>query len=273
MPYSYLDPSLQPMADVVLKHLKAIGLKSIQIEKIDFQAPFAPTLTGNSRDGVKYCVEVNTTIFPKTLDSFIADCIRLGLPIKLYVAITEPNSYNSAELNRASKFGIGLFEVNGKRIQQIRPALELSLLLDESLKNVTEFPKKFRPDLLTAISTYENGDPKKGLSNVCELAEEISRNVAKTAKARGVIPASNTLDLDNGSWASVLKLMIKHNVISDILLSDWVSKTNIRNATNHPAKDFNERSKIHRRFRTNFGACLNSLKDLIDECKKAHYPV
>lgn len=278
MPYNYLAPPLRPIADMVVKHLKEkLGLKKILLEKIDFDASPAPTITGNSIHGIRVCVEVNSSLFPVTLDSFVADCIQQGLPIKLYVAIAKPedNSLNLTDLRRAKKFGIGsiLVDESNKVITILNEPLELSLLLDDSSRDLSRFPHKFRSDITTAINTYQNGDPKKGISDICELAEDICRKVAKAAKKKGVIPSSNTIDLDKGDWSGILKLMTKHSVLHDIILADWLGKTRIRNSTNHPSKDFNERAKLHRRFKTNFNSCLDSLKDLFDECLNKSYRI
>ena len=235
----------------------------------------APTFMGTSATGVRVCIEVNESFYPITMNEFVADCIKMGLPVKLYTAVpANPNkTIDQTSIQRAEKFGVGCLLVDNGRITVLREALDLSLLLTEDEKNISKFPKKFRLELNTAISTYENGDPKKGVSNVFDTIEGIIRNVAIQAKANGTIPAANTLDLKRAPWVNVMMAMQSQSVLNDVFLSRCIGSSTTRNYTSHPAKNLKEIQKMHKRLRTNYNYSIDLLKDLIEEAKINGYKI
>ncbi len=276
MNYSFLvDPDLILMADRVYTYAKShMLLSGLKIETLDFDASPATTFSGNSRLGYKVCIEVHQSPFPKTVESFISDCMKHNFPVKLYIAIPEAGneSLDTSLVKRANDFGVGLIIV-GKRIRLINDALELSLLISDV--DLHAYPKKLRPELSQAIRTYQNGDPVKGVSNLCDVVEHAIRKIAKQSKGNGngKIPLADTLDLENGSLANVIKKMIQHSVLNDVVLASCLGLTSVRNDTSHPPKEFKQRVKRHLRLKTNFNHTLNILTDLlIDANLKGYRP-
>lgn len=274
--YSYLSEELRPSADKVYAHLRdRMGLKAIQVESVDFEASPAPTFCGETRNKFKICVEVNYSFFPNTLNEFVVDCLRNGFPVKLYSAVpaNPNNTIDQTSIQRAGKLGVGCFLIESGKITVLREAQDLSLLLTEDERDLTKIPSKFRAELYTAISTYEGGDPKKGVSNIFDLIEGIIRNIAIRAKRNGAIPSSNNLDLKRDAWVAVMKAMQRHNVLDDVFLSRCIGSSHARNFTSHPPKNFTQWLNMHKRLRTNYNLSMDVLRDLLIEAKAKGYRV
>jgi len=201
MKYTYLPSELHQIADTICLFLKEErGIKKINIEKsIDRRIYYCPTLSGMTNRGYLICVEISPDPYPLVLDSFVVDCIRYNLPVKLFVANPEftTGKYDQKASRRACSIGVGNIIVTNGSYEVIREPLELSLTLPEV--DVKKYPIKFRAAISDSITTYKNGNPVKGVSDVCDLIEEIIRNVAKKAKKIGKIPHTNKLNLDKDS--------------------------------------------------------------------------
>ena len=181
MNYSYLSQELHEPADLVYNFLKNIrAIRAIEVEmKIDDRVNFGPTFSGNSGLGYKVCVEVSNSIYPNTLEAFVADCITLGLPIKLYVAIPvqEGEKLDFNLIKRASRFGVGIVTIKNNKVEVLHEALELSLLVQ--CVDLKEYPKKNREEINNALNTYQNGNPVKGVATICDIIEGKIRKIGK----------------------------------------------------------------------------------------------
>ena len=267
MGYDYLPEELRPIADAVCSYLKDNrGVRTIHVESIiDPRIQYKPTISGNTNRGYLTCVDVSPSPYPPALDAFVLDCIKFGLPVKLYVANPESKSgaVDERAIRRASSLGVGRIIISGDRIEVTNEALELSLIIQEIDTKI--YPKKCRTGISDAISTYQNGNPVKGVSDICDQLEEIIRKIAIKAKGKGMIPSSNKLNLERGALANVIQLMTKHQVIrSAPLLARCLAITHIRNDSDHPPANYQRRIKRHGRLRTHLNTALDLLKDLTD---------
>lgn len=270
MDYDYLSPELYETADAVHDYLiNELGLRNINIEKqIHPKIKYGPTFNAKTSRGYIICVEVAGTPYPGILDSFILDCIRRSLPIKLFVANPdhEFSREESRQEGRQADNGVGYLIFRDGDIIKLRDALELSLLIPDI--DMKKYPKKFRNAISDAKSTYQNGNPVKGVAEVCDEIEDLIRKTATKAKRKGKIPIHDNLDLNKGALAKLIKKLEEKKVLDHGVLTQCEIVKRIRNDSSHPPKDYNGRMKRHQKLKTNFQVSIDLLDELIVECKK-----
>jgi hypothetical protein len=96
------------------------------------------------------------------LDAFVVGCLQLGLPVKLFVAVTkgirDPNL--SHNLKSAKLAGVGLIEVDDSSGVVMQDAVSLSLTGVRPLK-VSQFPKNIGIAFLTPNRHFVMGLPRR----------------------------------------------------------------------------------------------------------------
>src|SRR5882672_9632866 len=100
MNFRHLPEPLRLSADAVVEYFKAErGIQDfVEEEEIHSQVG-RPTLHATANDHHFWCVEFSeTTPYPPTLDRFVLDCIRHGLPVRLFVAV--PSSSTNPDYSR-----------------------------------------------------------------------------------------------------------------------------------------------------------------------------
>src|SRR5438105_2617265 len=208
MIYKALANSLRSVADQVELYLrKKRGIRGFKAEKAIHDDIACPTLHAHTRDFHILWVEVSESPYPNTLDRLVLDCIRLGLPVRLYMAVPKPSnpppSGYAAELARARDFGVGLIEVEGSKVKIVQEPLSLSL---NGLRPIPleRFPQKYREALAQAETTFRNGNPAKGCSEIYDEIEALCRRVAEKTAAKGMWtnPPAN-INFGRDPWASV----------------------------------------------------------------------
>jgi hypothetical protein len=219
------------------------------------------------------------TPYYQFLDSVVLDCVRLGLPVKLYVAFptsAEAPQYKSL-VDRARKNGVGVLEITPTGGQIIHEALSLSLW---GLRRTDRqrFPVKYRSSLSEADSIFLNGSPEKGCAKIYDEIEALIRRIAKKTSAKGFwknpVPAGTKLDKD--PWARILKLLLdnldfkKTGSLNAGLLSRVQGVTDHRNDTGHKPKTRAALIKRDRELRTRFEHAVDLFLDLIKAASFLH---
>lgn len=262
--YTFLQPGLRDTADSVRSYLSTEwGVTGIKTEaEIDPQVSLKPTLSGRAAGGF-VCVEVSESFYPGTLDAFVTDCVMHGIPAKLYVACPSSNTgkIDQQAIRRAASVGVGCLLVTDGATQVIRPASDLSLFV--GAPRASAFSGRYRQDVAQAYETYIGGNPAKGLATLCDTIELIIRKVAKWAKAQGRIPRSNTLNLDTGKLYRVIKLLMKHQILHDVLLGRCLAMTGYRNTSSHHPANLEALVRRNSRLKGDFLTALQLLEDLL----------
>lgn len=279
MKFNLLDPTLEGTADKAVKFFKSQrNLRSIKTKQHPFEEDvWAPTFIGVSDEKISVCVEVSDNPFPSTLDAFILDCKNKGYPVQCYVVLPKISNEKEfqARLRKAQINGVGVIEIDKASSHPFCEATTLSLtgLRDETKK----FPKALRPKIITAMTTFRNGDPAKGCSDVYDEIESLSRNLGKYANAHGWWKAAVALpvkvDFDKQSWDSLINFYLKNinfatlpaicPLLNRQLLSSIVGIIPHRNQTNHP-QSIEERMARDSKLKTRFESAVDLLLELIE---------
>ena len=242
MIYKALAESLRSIADQAEVYFRTErGIRGFKAEAPIHHDVACPTLQAQTRDFHILCVEASETPYPNTLDRLVLDCVRLGLPVKLYMAVPKPANAAPegyvAQIARAKDVGVGLVEVDGRRVKLLHDALSLSLA---GLRQTDRrrFPQKYREGLLQAESTFRNGNPSKGCSEIYDELEGLCRRLATKAQTKGLCSLPTGMNVKKDPWASVLEALIKSldyskTPISKQLLTRILGITGHRNESNH----------------------------------------
>jgi hypothetical protein len=284
MSYVALQASLHSTADAAQKFFRSsYGAKNIVIEKaIDSHSPYVTTLTGALQDYHTLCVEVREVVYSSALDPFVLDCRDRSIPIILFVAI--PNGTRDpqfqANQKRAKQSGVGIVEVddtgNGMVIQ---PAVSLSLGGVRRIR-LADYPQKHRQALASAESTFINGNPAKGCSEVYDIIEDITRHLATKTAANKMWPNPLKVNLQTHSWALVLEALMEGLNYSSVksvcpelkkvFVAELVGLTTYRNETGHKPKNRNQLITRDRQLRTRFEDACDKLLKLIQVTRPLH---
>lgn len=210
--FQFVDEFLQPYAQLALSWGKShFGIipKSLEYEVgIRKIQDFAPTISGRSKDFHILCIEVSNSIIRPVVESFISECRRVGLPVKLYIAIPDTTSHDfQRELRRAKELGIGVISFS------LSSAFHIwSEPLSQSLVGLREIPQKgvpvrVKPDLENAYNLFLNGRPDVACHDICSLLESECRLFACKLLRKGTITLQRK-DIDKMSWMSLTKHLI-----------------------------------------------------------------
>jgi hypothetical protein len=282
MNFRHLPEPLRPSADAVVEYFEAErGIRRF-VEEAEIHAQLArPSLHSVANDHHFWCVEFSeTTPYPGTLDRFVLDCMRLGLPIRLFVALPEGSTspdYNR-DLNRAIDYGVGVMEVRGGAVRVVNEPLSLSLAGVRRIEKKS-FPPKYRLTLTRAENTFRQGNPAKGCSDIYDQIEALTRRIAKrtlvkshwkATKSGQPIPA---VDLKIGAWAAIVRTLMqqlspKHPPhIPEALLARVLGVTQHRNDAGHEPNSKDALIRRDRELRTRFETASDLLLDLINSTK------
>ena len=278
--YKILPDSLHVTADAAIAwliHNWGLSKSGIDVEaSIDPDISFRPTFVARTRDFHLLCVEVSETIYKNALDSFILDCQKKGLPVKLVVAVPRDvqESEYSKKLKQAKRAGAGLLEVDHQSGTLVERPLALSLA---SLRPIAlnAFPKKLRESLQTAEQTFRDGEPVKACGSVYDELEAVFRVFAKKCQAKGVWTGPSSMNIDTCPWAGLVTsiqngLDRRNPIVRPInaaLLARLHGITSYRNDTGHKPKNQRDRMKRDQALRTRFEGAVDLLREFLDATK------
>jgi hypothetical protein len=149
------------------------------------------------------------------------------------------------------------------------------------ISNKKEFPPKYRENILNAEQTYINGDPNKGVANIMDQIEALTRIIAikaKTLRLFGSNPPNET-QINTMSWAILLKKMetdidrsapSKCHDLHETLLAKIRGFTEQRNQSAHVPKNRAELLERDRTLRTRMEYATDSFRELLMASRKLH---
>jgi hypothetical protein len=282
MNFRHLPEPLRPTADAVVEYFEAErGIRHF-VEEVEIHPQVArPSLHSPANDHHFWCVEFSeTTPYPASLDRFVLDCMRYGLPVRLFVALpsgsTTPEYHR--DLNRAVEYGVGVMEVTNNVVRVINEPLSLSLSGARRIEK-KNFPSKYRLALTRAENTFRQGNPVKGSAEIYDVIEALTRRIAKKTLAKGYWKATKTsqpipnVDLKKGPWAGVVRTLMdqlhpKHPPeIPEALLARVLGITQHRNDAGHDPDSRPALIRRDREQRTRFETATDLLMDLINASK------
>jgi hypothetical protein len=196
--------------------------------------------------------------------------------VKLFVAlprgITSPD--HQRDLARARACGVGVIEVADGEAHVTNEPISLSLAGVRQIEK-NKFPAKYRLPLTRAESTFRQGNPTKGCSEVYDQIESLTRRIAKRTKALGYWSASKAgnplprTDLDKVSWARVIGLLMEQldprhpPQIPVALLARILGVTSHRNDAGHDPASQDRLVRRDRESKTRFETAVDLLQELI----------
>lgn len=283
MKYQALADPLRPVADAVAAFFRREeGATKFKVEKsVDGGGRYCPTLQATCPDGSIVAVEVNEGGYTTPLDTFVLECQRNGVPVRLFVAapLGAPAG-DLLELHRSARSrGIGVLEVDEAVVTKHIPALRLSLTGLRAIERNT-FPKRIRQPLVAAEETFRNGDPAQGCARVYGVVERCSRRVcldvaSKNLWKNGVsMPTHKVAWYETSPWAGVMKLVAESGDwkrmriagidIPDNLWSQIRGLTGHRNETGHEPSSLKALQTRDTRLRTRFEHAVDTVEELLE---------
>ncbi len=282
MNFRHLPAQLWPVAEAAARFFRNNwGISKFKVEEpIDHRIQRRPTLHAVMRDHHFLCVEVSETPYPTGLDSFVLDSRDHFLPVRLFVALPagSTNADYPRDLQRAQDHGVGVLEVTGGRAKKIHDALSLSLAGLRPIE-LPKVPQKYRFALSQAESTFRNGNPAKGCSELYDEIEGLSRKIAEKTRKKGLWQTPKpggkvpTIDFAKAGWARVVRTLIEHlnfnkcPSIDQPLLGRVLGITPHRNASAHKPKSLADLVRRDKQLRTRFENAADVLLDLIQAAK------
>ncbi|WP_186018185.1 hypothetical protein [Burkholderia gladioli] len=282
--YRVLPTHLHGTADAAGKYLTTqLGLTaaSIKIEgEINHEIDFRPTLHAVTKEKQIVCVEVVELLFPPEISNFVLSCRNHSIPAKLFCAIpvgTVPN-YDSKNLQFANENGISIIEVNpatGVCLLLNQPPVSLSLGGLRKYK-LTEYPRKYRTALYSAINTFKGGTPEKGCALVYDELEQLTRNIGKKCETiSGALKKPGVFNWDTGAWHQALEFLktnidlsfSKTPLLKGQLLSRLIGITELRNDAGHKPKSVQKLIERDIALKTRFESAMDDLAKLIEAAK------
>jgi hypothetical protein len=280
--YKVLSTSLWKTADSVQSFLKSThGLGSIKVEEqIDDNVP-RPTLHGKATDNTIICVEVHEdSCYPISVERFVSRAKTAQLPVRLYVAFVEGNEASNFahQLREARANGVGVLSVKvSGEVSVLSEPLALTLA-DVRKLDMKNYPSKYKDRLTRAQQTYLQGDPVKGCANIHEVAEEVTRELAKRLHKKNRIAAwvTRTPNFDKDSWYSIANAIYNEpsftNIFPGTQPAVWaalIAQTKPRNEVSHPPANPRARAERDRKLRTRFEEAGDTLADVLKMIKTA----
>jgi hypothetical protein len=285
MPYSFLSSELVDMADAAEAYLRARrGITRFKYEEsIAPETGYRPTLSGTTSDHYIYCVDVVSSIPQPAHDSFILNCVNLGLPVKFYLALNEKDAgqltLSMKKVLKQKGIGLLLYEGGTTTVRVEHEAVAQSLLGYRKI-DLTEFPNKYRSDITDAETIYMDGVPDKGCAKIYDLIEHHSRKLAKKTYDKGywtqADPSFKTrVNFDTKAWAKIMEMMLANLKLNACgcpklkmpLLLNVSSLTDHRNQTGHKPSNMNALTKRDRALRTRFEHAIDTLQQLVEVTK------
>lgn len=283
--YNILSPELHSIADTARMYFRdQYGVTHFKIEEgIDREINFRPTLTGKMKNHHILAVDVTNANYTDALDSFILDCMKKCLPIKLYIAMPKderPSDINKI-LKKAIGRGIGILDVDENVCVELCSPIPLSLAGVRKIE-LKRFSLKYRQALKDGEQTFLNGDPVKGCSKVYDEIEDLSRKFVKKLISKGYweVPSDNPLDLENGPWKRIMNTLnesINYKVLArgcpglsdpKNIIENIIAIISQRNETAHKPKTKYILIRRDRRLRTKFEQAVDIFEELVNASKK-----
>lgn len=289
MTFRFLQTHLWPTAEIVASNYLGdeLGLTSVKIEEsIDKDIEFRPVLSVRRKDHHVVCVDVSDTPMPDRILRFVLQCQHQHFPALLYVAYPSGGELTGLEsqlaLARASGVGILAVDHEVDRITVLNTPLSLSLSGLRGIK-ASEFTGKLRIPVKDAETTFRNGDPNKGCSNVYDEIEDLTRRVAIRVHKKGYVTKQlpNPEDLSGKMpWASILTYLRANlsreaakadgrnlDQLTDVMLNRLIGITAYRNDSNHKPRSMRALRERDSRLRTRMEDAVDALKDLSNATK------
>jgi len=280
MNFRILPSSLYATAEAAAAFFKGrIGVRRFDVEaSIHNDVEYRPTLSGQTQDFHVLCVEVSERAYPPGLDSAVMDMRRVGLPVRLFVAmptgIADPEFQRN--LKKAQDRGVGIVQVGSSGGNVSAEALSQSLA---SLRPFApkDFPPKYRQEIDTALNTFLNGNPPQGCQTLYSEIESLTRRIAAKVDRKSYWKNANKprMNLDRDPWAHVVAELRDEfdnrtancPDLSKALWNRVAGITGHRNDTGHKPKDRAARMRRDRQLRTRFEAAMDILAELISAGK------
>lgn len=280
MIYRLLPQSLHTTADAAIRFFRTNhGATGFEIEQaIDPNVSYVTTLKAKLHDHHTLCVEVRPSAAINPIAQFVIDCMTGCRPVFLYIAIPKGTTDSEFQKNQkdAKQCGIGIVEVDedgGGSVLQT--AVSLSLAGVRRIKP-NDYPQKYRQSLANAESTFLNGNPSKGCSEVYDEIEAVSRRLAHKVAKRGIW-APGKFDIDKGAWAALLKSLmngINYGLLkpicpdlTDILFAELIGLTSYRNDTGHRPKNSKALMARDKQLRTRYEDACDRFRKLTNAVK------
>lgn len=278
-PYGILPASLHETADASIEWFRkswGIPKGAIQVESsVHADIKLRPTFQARTSDFHTLCIEVMESTYSPTLDSFILDCQKRGLPVLLFVAyrkgLKDPDFPEN--LRAAKRAGVGLFEVDAISGDIINNALSTSLTGVRQI-DLKTFPPKYRQGLQQAEQSFRDGQPAKACSMVYDKLEAAFRRFAEKCAKEKLWKNATGLDVRNCSWAALIKSMNNLNRnhpgtrrVNDPLLASLLAVTPHRNETGHEPASQQLLIRRDHKLRTRFESAVDLLQDFLRSTK------
>lgn len=277
MAYRYLAGNLFHVADAVKQFFKTErGIVNFKVEEeVDKSLEYRPTLHANEKDHHIVCIDVQDSPYSNALDSFVLDCVKKSLPIRLYVAFPEGTNQSEykKKVDRARANGVGVLEVRANGVLLIHEALSLSLLGVREIRP-SRFPPKFRAALAHAEVTFRGGAPVEGCLEIYKELEALSRAIVDKTRSgnlwRALQPGEkNPRIKENTPWQRVVEILMDHldqtkcSALPPPLLGRVLSVAPHRNDTGHKVTNLKRLIKRDTELKTRFESATDLLYDLI----------
>ena len=284
MPYTFsiLPANLHQAAEVAATSFRTTyGINSFKVEEaISSDLRYVPTLHEETTDHHVVCLEVSESAYPVTISPVVADSMRLGLPILLYVVLPKGSDSDfEGNLRRAKEHGIGVLIVDGGHCSEVTHPLSLSLTSVRAC-DLRALPSKYRQAMSEAHRTFLNGNPAKGCAEVYDLVEALSRSIAKKIDKKSLWTQAQqayaqTMKFDKVAWAVLGDLMldgINHNGtgcpnLNRDLLARVRGLAGRRNQSGHRPSNRKLLIKRDRELRTRFEEATDVFCDLVEAVK------
>lgn len=278
--YTILAPPLHQTANAAIKWFLdnwGINKSAVKVEQsVHTDLELRPTFNAQTRDSHILCIEVSENAYANHLNAFVVGCLQLGLPVKLFVAVTkgtrDPNL--SHNLKVAKLAGVGLIEVDDSSGVVMQDAVSLSLMAVRAIK-VGEFPKKYRHSLSHAEQTFRNGTPEKACALVYDEIENLFRKIALRTNAKGWWKNTGSLNIQKDAWATLIDNWSKGldrascpcPKLTPAFAAQMIGVTPYRNDTGHKPKNLKELIKRDQQLRTRFESAVDLFRDLVEAAK------
>ena len=216
MSYNLLGHDLYEVADRAKEwFVETYGAKRFRREKDIASLPLRPTWQASLRGNHTLCLNVQSSPFSPTLHAFVNAASQRGLPIKLWVAVsdTSPKDSFAAELRQAREAGVGVLQISTDgNVHVFHHPVSLSLY-GISRTTLGDVPRARREIFKNAEDTFLNGAPDQGCQAICQELEDFTRRAAEVTHSRGWWTqlaggaALQATFFRTGAWATMLQTM------------------------------------------------------------------
>jgi len=273
--YRALPDELVPYASAAIKYFAAqYGVKSPRIEdQIRPTIAYRPTLQFTDSEQALVCVEIVDQKIPDSMSQVVLSMRNEGLPIKLWVGLPAGRNarIDTSMLKFCKENGLGLLELTHPNIgNEITHALSQSICGLRPF-DLTQYPAHRRQALKSAIETFRTSNPSKGVSEVYDEIEHLTRAIGRKASSKaGFLRRVATFDWETESWQNVAEFLEKNfdraaagcDALKANLFVKVATLPSQRNQSAHKPVNVAKRIDRDRRLRTRFEEAMDTLHDL-----------